>query len=126
MRKVNFVFLALLFLAACSDNNSDSPAVTNILVYDGREILRCAASTEDLTDSAQLLVNDGIDVLSSVCGTPTEQPDPNACTPSVPRLLIHEIRAANETDAEEAGFVNTDSLSTNSEAGFTSIDCDVT
>ena len=113
--KIN-VFLTIVLVAVllgCRDGGSSSGE--NIFVYDTREILQCARAMS-LEESAQRLVDAGVDVLASTCGYRTGVAVPTVCGVPSTAFLAHKIREANLADAEDEGFLDVATL-VDAEAG---------
>jgi hypothetical protein len=60
----------VVLLAACSGNDdpSDLARIGNRLVYTSREALQCESDGITPAESAQRLIDAGVDVIESTCG----------------------------------------------------------
>ncbi len=118
------ICIFLLFLAACTDDSS-SPTVGNILVYIDKGALQCETSGISAEESAQVLINAGIDVLESTCGFQTGLVFPDICGGETGALVVHDIRFENLPDAEQLGYANVSSLIDLSRGlAFQLVDCE--
>lgn len=93
------IYVGLLLLAAC---DFDSSEADEILVF-AEGALQCQPPTTP-ESSAQILIDAGIDVLWSSCGTKTGVTVPAVCDSPGLDILVHEIRTVNLQDAERLGF----------------------
>ena len=103
------IYIGALVLAACGGDSSapvarNVPGPGNIFVYADREAVQCESDGISPEASAQTLIDAGIDVLQSTCGARTGVVFPTVCGGGTPDILIHEIRSANQPDAEQLGF----------------------
>jgi len=128
MDKIIIAFL-LVVLAGCSDGNNSNNSVTDPIgenekpgefgyVYTGREAIQCESSGIDPDESAQTLIESGIDVLSTSCGyLPIAVPA--ACGYGTVEFIAHEVRLVSLPDAIELGFANTDEI----DGDYELVDC---
>lgn len=90
---------------ACGGGGEDGTTQPgDILVYEGRQSLQCETRGLTTRESAQKLINGGIDVIASNCGAITGIAYPALCGSPTGEILIHEIRQVNLPDAEQRGF----------------------
>ena len=73
-------------------------------VYEGRQSVQCGSRGLTTQESAQKLINGGIDVVRSACGVMTGVAFPALCGSGTGEILLHEIRSVNLVDAEQRGF----------------------
>ncbi|SRR5690349_22622676 len=76
----------------------------DVLVYEGRQAVQCGSRGLTTQESAQKLINGGIDVIASNCGVVTGVVYAAVCGQATGEILIHEIRRVNVPDAEQRGF----------------------
>jgi len=76
----------------------------DLLVYESRQAVQCGSRGLTTQQSAQKLVNGGIDVIASSCGVVTGVVYIALCGTETGEILIHEIRGVNLRDAEQRGF----------------------
>jgi hypothetical protein len=73
------------------------------LVYVSAGAIQCDYQGRTTTETAQLLIDAGIDVISSYCGV-TDMAYITVCGAATGDINLHEINAANVDDAKEIGF----------------------
>jgi len=136
MKNTNLLLLtvaACATLAACGggEKKAEDPSAYpmnstagNVLVYESRQAIQCESAGLTPAQSAQKLVNGGIDVLESNCGA-------NAlmyvavCGAGNGDILIHRIRRSNLDDAERLGFNPVEELANPTDGlGYTKFDCE--
>ena len=120
--------------SACGGDGSKPPEVRapdhtlppdDALVYQSRGGLLCGSRGMTPEQGARTLINGGIDVIESGCGTMTNVSFPAVCGASTGDILLHEIRRVNLPDAEKLGFKDPATLAdppTN--AGYAWVNCD--
>jgi len=92
-------------LSGCGDEKAPGTVhAGDVLVYEGRQAVQCGSRGLTTGQSAQKLINGGIDVLASNCGVVTGVAYPALCGQPTGEILIHEIRSVNVPDAEQHGF----------------------
>ena len=97
----------------------------DVLVYESRQAIQCTARGLTTQESAQKLVNGGIDVLESNCGVDTDLVHATLCGLGTNEILIHKIRSSNLADAEQRGFSSVDTLrNPTTGIGYAKVDCD--
>lgn len=74
------------------------------LVYESRQAVQCGSRGLTTSQSAQKLINGGIDVIASNCGVVSGVAYVALCGTETGEILIHEIPAVNIPDAEQRGF----------------------
>jgi hypothetical protein len=79
-------------------------------VYESRLSVQCGSHGLTTQQSAQKLINGGIDVVRSACGVITGVAYPALCGTTNGEIIIHEVRRVNLPDAERLGFRSADSL----------------
>ena len=134
MKKITLLLLtAATFatLGACGGESSEDPlrservSTGDVLVYESRQAIQCTTRGLTTQASAQKLVNGGIDVLESNCGVNTNLVFAAVCGAGTSDILIHKIRSANLTDAEQRGFSSVATLiNPTTGIGYAKVDCD--
>ena len=98
------VVLAVL-LFGCGDEPAPGTSQPgDLLVYESRQAVQCGSRGLTTRQSAQKLVDGGIDVIASHCGAVTGVVYVALCGTETGEILIHEIRGVNLRDAEQLGF----------------------
>jgi len=118
-------------LAACGGESAEDPLRServssgDVLVYESRQAIQCDTRGLTTQQSAQKLVNGGIDVLESNCGVMTGVVFAAVCGNGNGDILIHKIRRVNLADAEQRGFSSVDTLRDPvAGTGYAKVDCD--
>jgi|SRR5688572_10521758 len=135
MPKITLVLLTAVTcatLGACGGGESaDDPLRTerasfgDVLVYESRQAIQCTTRGLTTQQSAQKLVNGGIDVLESNCGVNTNLVFAAVCGAGTGDILIHKIRSTNLADAEQLGFSSVATLNNPTTGiGYAKVDCD--
>lgn len=107
----------------CSDDNEarnkKNNDINTVLVFSSSEARQCehAGLTDD--ESAQKLIDVGIDVISSSCGNLTGVAYPSVCGGGTSAIIIHEIPEKSILDSENIGFSSVESIDNN----YTEADC---
>ena len=92
-------------LPGCGDDKAPGTIHRgDVLVYEGRQAVQCGSRGLTTQESAQKLINGGIDVIASNCGVVTGVVYAAICGQATGEILIHEIRRVNVPDAEQRGF----------------------
>lgn len=94
---------------------------SSVLVYVTAGAIQCDYKGRTPVETAQLLVNEGIDVLSSYCGV-TDMAHITVCGASTGDINLHEINASNLADANEIGFGPVSEL-VNMGVGYQATEC---
>jgi hypothetical protein len=91
-------------LGACGGDETPGVMPGDTLVYESRQAITCGTRGLTTQQSAQKLINGGVDVVQSNCGVITGIALPAVCGIDSAEIIIHEIRRANLRDAEQRGF----------------------
>ena len=118
-------------LGACGGESAEDPLRServssgDVLVYESRQAIQCTTRGLTTQDSAQKLVNGGIDVLESNCGVDTDLVHATLCGLGTNEILIHKIRSSNLADAEQRGFSSVDTVrNPTTGIGYAKVECD--
>src|SRR5678810_879555 len=125
MRAMLAGVLAVL-LSGCGDEPAPGTSQRgDLLVYESRQAIQCGSRGLTTQQSAQKLVNGGIDVLESNCGVMTGVAFAAVCGIGNGDILIHKVRRENLADAEQLGFSSVDTLRDPvAGIGYAKVDCD--
>ena len=134
MQKVTTLLLTATtcaLLGACGGGESaedplrEKVSVGDVQVFESRQSVQCGTRGLTTQQSAQKLVNGGIDVLESNCGVTTGFAYAAVCGGATGEILIHKVRRANLGDAEQLGFESVETLrNPTTGIGFANVDCD--
>ncbi|MFC1751380.1 hypothetical protein ACFL2V_21595 [Pseudomonadota bacterium] len=115
--------LSLLFMTGCNHDKEPSVLNGNDLIYINDGAIQCETEGMTTTESAQLLINKGIDVISSYCGFLTGIEAATQCGLGDTNINIHEINSQNVPDAQEVGFEPVSTLKQETDIGYQIIEC---
>ncbi len=118
------IFISL-FLTACAHKNSNESSIDEslALVYINNGSIQCESSGLSEAETAQQLINKGIDVISSQCGFLTGIAAPAQCGLPGTLINLHVINAQNTPDAKELGFELASSLKIDNSKGYEIMKC---
>jgi len=116
-------YLTMFFavsLVACSGSDNGMSGATavgsggpnaGLLVYDS-QLLRSCGYEENRTrdESAQVLIDTGIDVIASYCARLSGVAFQESCFSPTGEIYVHELHEANQADAEALGYAPVSSL----------------
>ena len=129
MKLNTLLVLSIFALASCNSSESDtapkkdSQTIDFELIYISNGAVQCEFTGYTPDETAQTLINNGIDVLSSYCGTLTGVATNSVCGASTTFINLHEINPQNLTDAEKLGFASVTELDADAEIGYEIIEC---
>ena len=114
-----------LLLAACDGDGGGFAAPGDGLVFQDRGSIQCQSDGMTPEESAQTLIDAGIDVLNSTCGYRTGVAFPSVCGAPTGEILVHQIRGVNIEHAVQLGFADIETLvDPEKGTGYELIDCD--
>jgi len=100
--------MAFLLAASCSteSNKTDVPAYNSeiTVVFESKGAVQCESEGITVSDSAQKLINSGIDVIESHCAYHNLTDVMSVCGAGSNEIIIHNIPAQSSVDALELGF----------------------
>jgi len=112
-------------LGACGGEEHQGVIPGDALVYESRQAITCGTRGLTTQQSAQKLINGGIDVVRSNCGVITGIVLPAVCGIDSAEIIIHEIRSSNLRDAGQRGFHPvTELVDPAHEMGYMKVDCE--
>jgi hypothetical protein len=114
-------FIVLAFLAGCGSESSDD--INHVFVYKDDGAVQCETAGMSPEDSAQPLIDIGIDVLESNCGYLSDIAIAAQCGLGDSNINLHSIDVQSLVDVEDLGFFPVSSLSRNGEDGYVIIGC---
>mgnify|MGYP001610126743 CR=1 FL=1 len=125
MKNIFMFIMLLITIAGCGSSNGDtsSPPVNPIeqleLVYISNGSIQCEFDGYTPSETAQTLIDNGIDVLESHCGFIAGISVSAQCGLGNVDINLHSINPQNLSDAEELGFKSVSELS----EGYEIIEC---
>ena len=93
------------------------------LVYIDDGALQCESDGLSAEQTAQILINNGIDVVSSYCGYLSGIAVAAQCGLGDTNINLHNVNVQNIPDARELGFESVSSLKNNDDIGYVIIEC---
>ena len=123
--KIIIICLVTLTLIGCSNGgSSNTPPEENIIVYISKGSTQCFEGGVSPNESAQVLIDSGIDVIDTFCGSLTGVLFPAVCGGATGEILAHEIREVNLSSANELGYETIEGLVDNeSGTGYEIAEC---
>ena len=112
LRAVSKLGLSCLLLAGLSscDDLDVKVDIGSILVFESKEAVQCQDAGLSLEESAQGLVDEGIDVISSKCAYINLLDVVTVCGVKTNEIIVHEIPLQSLIDAIEVGFMGTEAI----------------
>ena len=110
----SIIVMPFLLLAACS-NGSGNRELSNdeketATVFEEKNSIQCGPSGLSIEESAQRLVDTGIDVIQSDCAYNNLITVISLCGTRTSEILVHKIPVQNVADAEGGDFTNTNEI----------------
>ncbi len=110
MKIVTTILLAFCLISCGSENDFNELPAENIIVYISEGSTQCNDDGINFSDSAQTLINTGIDVLATHCRFTTGLDSLAVCGAQTTSIIAHEIRNVNLKDANDLGYEDIKSL----------------
>ncbi len=110
MKTVTTILLVFCLISCGSEDDSNGLPAENIIVYISEGSTQCNDDGINSSDSAQTLINTGIDVLATLCGFTTGLDRLTVCGAQTNSIIAHEIRKVNLIDANNLGYEDIESL----------------
>ncbi|CAA0118180.1 Uncharacterised protein [BD1-7 clade bacterium] len=115
--------LCSLFILGCNSDKSESDEVlepTFVSVFASKESIQCESSGLSKEDSANQLIDVGIDVTNSGCAYNNSINVLAVCGTGTSEIIVHNIPEQSLKDAEGLGFISTESIDNE----YTVFDCE--
>jgi hypothetical protein len=97
-------------LTACAGDPAPKPDTGTAYVFTSKGSIQCESTGQTRAQSAQPLIDAGIDVVSSRCAYDTSFATIALCGAGTNEIIIHEIPQASLVDAENLGYASTQTL----------------
>jgi hypothetical protein len=104
MKKYLLLTLIVPMLVGCEAGRTGNPDVVQVFIGSGHT--QCNNDGLTLAQTQMILVQNGVDVLGSACGTITGIGFASVCGGPTGEINIHQVRRVNLADAERLGFRN--------------------
>ncbi|MES9969001.1 MAG: hypothetical protein ABW092_03145 [Candidatus Thiodiazotropha sp.] len=121
MQKITALLL-FLFLLGCV--GEDDPDDSQQIVYISTGAIQCESQGMSEQETAQRLIDNGIDVIWSTCGFLTGIGVPAVCGAGDIYINLHVINVQNLTDAQALGFESVDTLKSERGSGYGILGCE--
>lgn len=118
MKALYYIFL-LLYLTACSSATDENDEI----VYIDNGAIQCGTSGLTALQTAQTLIDIGIDVSNSQCAYLTDIAVAALCGLGDTNINVHTIPKQSLTDARTLGYESVSTLIRGSESGYALINC---
>ena len=119
-----YLFVMVSGCQSEGDENNIIPPEEQELVYKNTEAIQCESTGITVNESAQILINNGIDVTSSFCGFFTGLAVITVCGEGTQDIHLHLIHSQNTQDAINAGFELVSEIDTENGVGYSIVECD--
>ena len=103
--------------------SSPELSVGEALVYIGNGAKQCENDGMSISESANLLINHGVDVISSHCGLIAGMAVLAVCGGPTLEINLHVINARKISDAQEEGFNLVSKLEEQRGVGYQVVEC---
>jgi len=111
-------------IVGCGGGNGPSSSQDTVLIYKSTEAVQCGFEGFSIDDTANELIEAGVDVLLSQCGITTGLIVATVCGAGTFDINIHEIPAQNIEDAEDLEFSQIEDLiDEEAGVGYQTTDC---
>ncbi len=120
MKRLNCLAL-LAVITACTSSNDVN--VNHEIVYINDAAIQCEFEGLSEVETAQILIDSGIDVLHSQCGYITGIAIEAQCGLGDSNINLHTINSQNVSDAISLGFLPVSELNNSDDKGYEIIDC---
>lgn len=111
MRYFEIIFLiCLIAIPGCGGEKHEHVSTNTIFVYTSNRAIQCGSDGLSIGNTANMLIETGVDVLVSHCGITTGLDIPSVCGAGTSSINIHEIYVQNIVDAEILEFYPVDNL----------------
>lgn len=120
---MNYGYLLIIVLISLiSCGGSDSSGF--VTVYKSTGAIQCESSGVSFEDSAQVLIENGIDVIESNCGFLTNLSVPTVCGAGTTGINLHQISRTSLQDVENLGYTDVSTLANETTgSGYQVVEC---
>lgn len=123
-------FIILIFVASiltgCNEESKDSEPTTNKnyeVVYINDGAIQCESEGLSEKESAQIMIEKGIDVIDSNCAYRTGVEYEAKCGLGDGNINVHTIHSQSLPDAQALGFESVSTLRIGNNIGYEDIEC---
>ena len=120
MKYPNYLLLLFIITVGSSCNETSTG---NEVVYINNGAIQCESKGLSEVETAQILINEGIDVLKSQCAYITGIAIAAQCGLGGSNINLHTLNTQNLVDAQTLGFLSISELQKGDDPGYKIIDC---
>lgn len=106
-----------------NEDGENIPGEDYELVYIDDGVIQCEFPGLSEQETAQPLIDKGIDVMASSCGYLSDLAVATVCGTGDSNIHLHEINSQNIEDAQQLGFESVTTLENEASRGYELIDC---
>jgi len=119
-----WMVMITMALAGCGSEASEPVILDgNELVYKGNVAIQCQEGRISTEQTAKVLIDKGIDVVSSHCGQNTGGAVLAVCGAGNLEINLHQIASSSVADAVELGFGPVTELNSEEGRGYKFVEC---
>lgn len=120
-----FPTLICLILTGCGGSNDFTEDSDTVTVFKSTGAVQCEPSGMSAEESAQFLIDNGIDVISSYCGFETNLAVATVCGAGTTDINLHVIRESYLTYAEDIEYFDVLELENDTTgSGYEVVECE--
>lgn len=121
----SYSIFAIAILSGCNVNSNDTEAKKDgyekVYINDGA--VQCESAGMSVKETAQIMINKGIDVINSECASLSGVDVSTVCGAGDVNINLHTIHAQSLPDAQELGFASVSELRTGINPGYVVHEC---
>lgn len=117
MRYILLTILSLILMACEHEDDENSLPDDQVIVYIDDMAIQCESPGLSEIETAQQLIDVGIDIIASMCGSFTAAVI-TICGAQTTGINLHIINIQNVVDAQELGFEPVSSLIVENDRGY--------
>jgi len=129
-----YLFIIVILVAGCDgrdgndssstiSDNSSVPELAYELIYIDNSAVQCESPGLTEKETAQILIDNDIDVINSKCGYLSDIAVAALCGLGDTKINLHKITSQNLQDAKALGYEPVSTLKNGDNVGYEVIDC---
>ena len=123
MRCVQVILVSLILIGCNHESDGGNLSESQEIVYINDGTVQCESEGLSEIETAQQLIDNGIDVISSMCGFLSGIAVAAQCGLGDVNINLHIVNIQNVADAQELGFEPVSSLKRANDKGYVIIEC---